>query len=84
MPPHLRDTSPMTTTAMYLPNQFNLGETAATSAIITTPPEALPQHERFKVDNVTQPFAMIKMKKIIKINHHHHNHHKYYNSSKNE
>ena len=48
MPPQLRDTSPMTTTPTNLPNQFNLGEMAATSATTTTAPlEALPQRERF-------------------------------------
>ena len=59
IPPQLRDTSPTTTTPMYLPNQFNLGETAATSATITTaPPQALTQRERFRVNNVTQPFTV--------------------------
>ena len=57
MPSQLRDTSP-TTTAINLPNQFNLGEKATTSATITAPPEALPQCERFRVNNVTQPFTV--------------------------
>ena len=57
MPPQLRDTSP-TTTTVNLPNQFNLGETAAASATTTVPPEALPQRERFRVNNVTQPFTV--------------------------
>ena len=58
MTPQLCDTSPTTTTTMNLPTQFNLGDTVATSATITAPPEALPQRERFKVNNVTQPFTV--------------------------
>ena len=58
MPSQLRDTSPTTTTTINLPNQFNLGEKAATSTTITAPPEALPQRECFRVNNVTQPFTV--------------------------
>ena len=58
MPSQLHDTSPTTTTTINLLNQFNLGETAATSATITAPLEALPQRERFTVNNVTQPFTI--------------------------
>ena len=57
MPPQLRDTS-STTTTVNLPNQFNLGEMAATSATIAAPLEALPQRERFRFNNVTQPFTV--------------------------
>ena len=60
MLPQLRDISPTTTTT-NLPNQFNLGEAAtvtATTATIMAPPEALPQRERFRVNNVTQPFTV--------------------------
>ena len=62
MPPQLRDISPSTTTTTNLPNQFNLGGEAATAtattATIMAPPEALPQRERFRVNNVTQPFTV--------------------------
>ena len=60
MPSQLRDTSltTTTTTTINLPNQFNLEENAATSATITAPPEALPQRERFRVNNVTQSFTV--------------------------
>ena len=56
MPPQLHDTSP-TTTTMNLPNQFNIGEAAATATIMALP-EAVPQRERFRVNNVTQPFTV--------------------------
>ena len=58
MPPQLCDISPSTMTT-NLPNRFNLGEAAtATIATIMAPPEALPQRERFRINNVTQPFTV--------------------------
>ena len=58
MPPQLRDISQSTMTT-NLPNQFNLGEAAtAMTATISAPPEASPQRELFRINNVTQPFTV--------------------------
>ena len=58
MPPQLCDISPSTMTT-NLPNRFNLELAAtATTATIMAPPEALPQRERFRINNVTQPFTV--------------------------
>ena len=76
MPPQLRDTSP--TATMYLPNQFNLGEAATTATI------QLLQRHYYNVNILESTMLhnhlqLVKMKKIIKINHHHH--YKYHDSN---